>query len=525
MKRFSHLIEALDSAAPLARKTAALVDYLIEAPDDDRLWAIALVSGRRPRRVTTLRDLQAWAAVAADLPPWLLEASLPVVGDRAETIALILPPPRTPDMQPLSHWAVVLTQLGHKGADARRSVVCAAWEGLDPAARVVFNKLATGGFRSHCPTPMLTDALAQATGADPATLAHQLAGDWHPTRTSFAALIRPNDPAIALSQPFPFQQPARLTDPVEILGAPADWLAEWHWDGLPCQLVLRGGCLSLWLPDNALITHHFPEFMPVADALPDGTVIAATILAGADLPPLPRAVLDNLIGRKAPTKRHLSEAPARLIAHDLLEADGQDLRTLPFDTRRARLQAILAGVTADLPLTLSHGFVSEDWPALTLRHAGARAVGALGLILTRRESAYGPDGARHWPADLMSVDAVLVYAEGQAAGSAPEFTFALRDPASDDWLPIAKTRAGLTGPEAEALATWARKNTAERFGPVRRVPPERVFRIAFDAVQPSPRRKSGLTLLGARILCALPDCPASEADTIATLRALIPPSG
>jgi DNA ligase-1 len=526
MKRFAHLFAALDATTKTTAKTAALAAYFRDAPDDDRLWTIALLSGRRPKRAVTSTELQEWAAEAAGLPLWLFEEAYPVVGDLAETIALILPPPTQGSAMTLSGHMHALSALSGRPAPQRRAAILQAWDSLGPDERFLFNKLITGGFRMGVSQGLMTRALAQATGQEEATLAHRLMGDWTPDSTSFAALILSNDRATEGTRPYPFALAAPLEDPPETLGDPGDWLAEWKWDGIRGQMIHRPGVFALWSRGEELITDRFPEFLPLVDFLPPGTVIDGEVVAWGGDSPLPFADLQKRIGRKTVPKRLLAEAPARLLAYDLLEDAGQDLRGAPLDQRRVRLERLLAALPAGVPLGLSPALPVRDWAALGLLRATARGAAAEGLMLKRRSSAYHVGRKRgdwwKWKLDPFTVDAVMIYAQaghGRRATLYTDFTFAVRD--GDDLVPFAKAYSGLTDDEFRRITDWVRKHTLERFGPVRRVVPELVFEIAFEGIQASPRHKSGIALRFPRMLRWRRDKPAAEIDTIQTLRTLL----
>ncbi len=287
MKRFARLFAALDGTTATNAKVAALAEYFRTAPEPDRLWTIALLSGRRPRRSVTATELREWAAEEAGLPLWLFEESYPVVGDLAETIALVLPEPSGESDLSLAAWIDRIRALTGRPLEDRRAAITEAWTGLPQDERFLFNKLITGGFRMGVSQKLMTRALSQATGLDEAELAHRLMGSWTPETVSYETLIHAKDPEADLSRPYPFYLAYPLEAAPETLGDPGDWLAEWKWDGIRGQLVLRGGTLHLWSRGEELITDRFPEFARAKDWLPDGTVIDGEVLAWAGEAPLP----------------------------------------------------------------------------------------------------------------------------------------------------------------------------------------------------------------------------------------------
>ncbi len=523
MKRFAALFTALDRTTRTSEKVEALAAYFREAPEPDRLWAIALLSGRRPRRAVTATRLREWAAERAGIPLWLFEEAYPVVGDLAETIALVLPPPAGRDGRSLGAWMEHLRGLGALEEPARKAAILRAWDGLEATERFLFNKLLTGGFRMGASQTLMTRALARATGRDEAELAHRLMGDWRPETTSFRALILDDDPAADLSRPYPFCLAYQLEDGPAALGVPGDWMAEWKWDGIRAQLIRRGGAWHLWSRGEELITDRFPDLADSALALPEGTVLDGELLAWRDDAPMPFADLQKRIGRRTVPKKLLAEAPVAMLAYDLLEWQGADLRARPLAERRAQLEALLPqGV-----LRLSPALRFAQWPELAAQRAGARELGAEGLMLKRSASPYR--GGRRkgdwwkWKLDPFTVDAVMIYAQaghGRRAALYTDFTFALWD--GETLVPFTKAYSGLTDAEFRQITAWVRRNTLERFGPVRRVTPELVFEIAFEGIQRSPRHKAGLALRFPRMLRWRRDKPAAEANRLDDLRALLP---
>ena len=526
MQRFAALFTELDQTTKTNSKVAALAAYFLTAPEEDRLWTIALLSGRRPRRAVTTTKLREWAAERAGIPLWLFEEAYPIVGDLAETIALVLPPPKTMTPPSLSDQIAAIRALDTEDEPARKAAILGAWDGLTTAERFVFNKLITGGFRMGVSRKLMTRALAQATGRDEAELAHRLMGDWTPDSVTYAALIEAPDPTVDLSRPYPFCLAYQLDEEPESLGFPEDWAAEWKWDGIRGQLIRRGGQHHLWSRGEDLMTDRFPELAQAVDFLPDGTVLDGEVLAWAGDAPLPFASLQKRIGRKTVPKKLLAEAPAVLLAYDLLEDGGEDIRALPFAERRARLEALIGAVPESAPFKVSPLVGFESWQALTETRKTSRERGAEGLMLKRRDAPYR-DGRRKgdwwkWKVDPLSIDAVMIYAQaghGRRATLFTDFTFAVRD--GDELVPFTKAYSGLTDAEFREITAWVRKNTLERFGPVRRVTPEHVFEIHFEGIQASPRHKSGIALRFPRMARWRRDKPLAEANTLADLQALL----
>jgi DNA ligase-1 len=526
MKRFTALYAAIDQSTKTTVKITALARYFQEAPEADRLWCVALLSGRRPKRAITTARLREWAAERAGIPLWLFEESYPIVGDLAETIALVLPPPTRAHEDSLTDWIARLRALDHADEATRKTAVLDAWDRMPAHERLVFNKLLTGGFRVGVSRKLMTRALAQATGRDEAELAHRLMGDWTPDTTDWHALIEAPDAGADLSRPYPFCLAHGLEDDPDTLGDPCDWLAEWKWDGIRGQLIARGGEHFVWSRGEELMTDRFPELARARDFLPDGTVLDGEIVAWDGAQPMPFNALQKRIGRKTVPKKLLKDAPVILLAYDLLEQAGRDLRNTPFEARRTALEALLNDLPDEAPLRPSPLVPGTTWSELGRIRDTARDARAEGLMLKRRASPYHAGRKKgdwwKWKLDPLTIDAVMIYAQqghGRRANLFTDFTFAVRD--GNDLVPFAKAYSGLTDDEFRKITQWVRRNTLQRFGPVRQVRPEHVFEIAFEGIHESPRHKSGVALRFPRMKRWRHDKPVNEANTMDDLRALL----
>jgi DNA ligase-1 len=274
------------------------------------------------------------------------------------------------------------------------------------------------------------------------------------------------------------------------------------------------------------MTDRFPELGQLADYLPDGTVIDGEILAFQNEHPLSFNALQRRIGRKTVPKKLLAEAPVILMAYDLLEHGGKDIRTESFETRRNHLEKLAKTLPASAPFRLSHEVIGATWDALKTERAKSRDLGAEGLMLKRRDSPYLAGRKKgdwwKWKVDPLTVDAVMIYAQsgsGRRANLFTDFTFAVKN--GNDLVPFTKAYSGLTDAEFREITQWVKKNTQQRFGPVRQVPPHHVFEIAFEGIQASPRHKSGIALRFPRMLRWRHDKPLDEINTLQDLQQML----
>ena len=528
MKSFAALFTAIDQTTKTTAKTAALVNYFTSASDSDKLWCIALFTGRRPRRAVTTTQLREWAAERAGIPLWLLEDAYPVVGDLAETIALVLPPVTGSTDRGLTHWINALRALSKVEVEERKAAILSAWDELDATQRFLFNKLITGGFRIGVSQKLITRALARATGQDEPSVALRLMGQWTPGNTTYHALIEAEDAQADGSRPYPFYLAYQLDFGPENLGSPEAWQAEWKWDGIRGQLILRSGDHHVWSRGEELMTDRFPELARALDHLPGGSVLDGEILCWnyADDAPMPFNILQKRIGRKVVPKKLLTETPVILRAYDLLEWGGEDIRHRPLKDRRRLLETAFEALPSEAPLRLSEALPFQDWSDLATIRATARERHAEGLMLKRLDSPYLSGRKKgdwwKWKLDPLVIDAVMIYAQsgsGRRANLFTDFTFALWN--GNDLVPFTKAYSGLTDAEFRKITAWVRKNTLQKFGPVRQVTPEHVFEIAFEGVHESPRHKSGLALRFPRMSRWRRDKPIQEANTLDDLRAMM----
>jgi DNA ligase-1 len=531
VKAFARLYDALDETTATSEKVAALAAYFRAAPPGDAAWAVHFLIGRRPRRLVGTGRLRAWAAEAAGIAGWLFEESYGAVGDLAETITLLLPDTGASSDRPLSWWVEerLLTLRGRDEA-AQKAAMLAAWGELGRRERYVWNKLITGGFRVGTSSRLVVRALAEVSGVDEGTISHRLMGAWEPSREFFERLVAPDTRDAEVSRPYPFYLAYPLDQAPALLGDPADWLAEWKWDGIRSQLIRRAGRTFLWSRGEELLNGRFPEVEEAAALLPEGTVLDGELVPWSGASPLPFAQLQRRIGRKTLGRQILSEVPVVLVAYDLLEERGVDQRERPFLERRDRLAALLAATPSGGRLVLSPPIEAADWAGVEAARARARDAGAEGLMLKRRSSVYGVGRRRgdwwKWKVDPHSVDAVLMYAQpgsGRRAGLYTDYTFGLWD--GDRLVPFAKAYTGLTDEEIRRVDAFVRRNTLEKFGPVRTVRPELVFELAFEGIQRSTRHKSGVAVRFPRMARWRTDKRAEEADTLESVRALIGEQG
>ena len=534
MRQFAALYDAIDATTATTVKVAALVTYFRDAPAADAAWVVSFLVGRRPKRLVRAPDLRAWAAEAANVPTWLFEECYAQAGDLAETISLLVPEPEhygaLPNHDSVAWWVEDrLLPLARMAPHAQHTSLLNAWQQLGGTSRFLFNKLLTGGFRVGVSDGLVVRALSQVSGISAESIAHRLMGAWEPSAAWYAQLVSTETTDADWSRPYPFYLAHPLDAELNALGAAIDWQLEWKWDGIRAQLVRRRGRTFLWSRGEELLADRFPEVEASAAWLPDGTVIDGELLAWRHGMPLPFSELQRRIGRKTVGKKLLTDVPCHLLVYDCLEYEGVDVRDRPMQERRALVETIVSQLPGGASMGLSPVLNVTTWDDARAAREQSRGMSAEGLMLKRRASPYGV-GRKvgdwwKWKVNPLTVDAVLVYAQaghGRRAGLYTDFTFAIWD--GDALVPFAKAYSGLTDAEIRQVDAFIRRNTVEKFGPVRTVKPELVFELAFEGIQRSTRHKSGIAVRFPRIARWRVDKPASEADTLHTVKALLTPA-
>ncbi len=543
MREFARLYAELDETTATNRKLDALQQYFSSAAPENAAWAVYFLAGGKPRQAVPSKLLRQYAIEYAQLDEWLFDECYGAVGDMAETIAHILPPAEHHSNVGLAEW--MQERIGPlRGADpqAIRTALFGFWNELDWRERFLLTKLIGGAFRVGVSRLLVTRALSTIAAVDSKLIAQRLMG-WtdgsvRPTASGFLQLIAghsEDEHRLRGGQPYPFFLAHQLQGDPAGLGEPAHWQVEWKYDGIRAQLVRRGGQTYLWSRGEDLITERFPELAGLP--LPEGTVIDGEVLIWSDADtPAPFADLQKRIGRKSLSAKLLAALPAVLVAYDLLEEDGVDLRALPQLERRTLLEA-LVGQLARPQLRLSPLVRAASWRELAEMRGQSRARGVEGMMLKARDARYGVGRTKNagtwwkWKIDPYSVDAVMLYAQpgsGRRASLYTDYTFAVwdTDAAGERRLvPFAKAYSGLTDAEIAVVDSIIRKTTVEKFGPVRSLKPTMVFEIGFEGIAVSSRHKAGIAVRFPRILRRREDKRVEDADTLDTLKGLLAAAG
>jgi DNA ligase-1 len=520
MNRFAALLDALLFTPGRLGKLRLIAEYLATTPDPERGWALAALTGGlsfAEAKPAQIRDL-VLTRIDGELFGW----SYDFVGDLAETASLIWPVRDGADHVPT--LAEIVAALA-AASRAEALLHLEHWlDALDVTGRWALLKLITGGLRVGVSARLAKTSLAD-WGKVPLDEIEAL---WHALEPPFVELFAWLEGRAARPElgPAPSFHPLMLAQPLEDadLAAldPAQYRAEWKWDGIRVQLVARGREKRLYSRSGDDIGTAFPD---IVAAIPDGIVLDGELLVLRAGEVAPFNDLQQRLNRKTPSPKMLAEYPAWVRLYDLLQEEGEDLSPLPFDARRRRLEAWYGAAPRDR-LDISPLIPFATWDDLRALREDARARAIEGLMLKRGDAPYVPGRPKgpwfKWKRGALTVDAVLMYAQrghGKRSSFYSDYTFgAWRD---GGLVPVGKAYSGFTDEELRRLDRWVRDHTVARFGPVREVAPELVLEIAFDSVHRSTRHKSGLAMRFPRVHRIRWEKPAAEADDVAVLERLV----
>ena len=530
MKQFSQLFSTLETSNKTNDKISALVHYFSTATEEDKLWLIALFTGKRPKRPVKTNFLKLWAMEISGIPEWLFLESYASVGDLGETIALLLPPSENSIDQSLSVWMKEIIALHDKTDEEKKEFVTNAWKNLDTQERLIFNKLIGGSFRIGVSHKLLVNALSKYSGIDENALMHAIIGKWKVEETQFSELINGENINTDASKLYPFCLAYPLENELEKLGEAKDWQIEYKWDGIRGQIIKRNEEIFIWSRGEELVTEQFPELVENIKKISGNFVLDGEILAIKEGQVLNFNDLQKRLNRKNVSKKMMEEIPVGLYVYDLLELDFEDLRNEKLDVRRQKLENLIQNAenfkSQISNLRLSEIIDFNNWEELHEIREKSREINSEGLMLKSKNSIYHAGRKKgdwwKWKVAPLTIDAVLIYAQkgsGRRSAYYTDYTFAIKD--GEKLVTIAKAYSGLTDKEIMEINKFIRNNSLEKFGPVRTVKPELVFEIAFEGIGYSNRHKSGVAVRFPRILRWRKDKTVEEIDTIETVKSLI----
>jgi DNA ligase-1 len=562
MNRFAELLDRLAYEPGRNNKLRLLTAYFRDVEDPDRGYALAALTGAlsfKHAKPGLIRDL-----IAARTDPVLFAFSYDYVGDLSETVALMWPktpshaqsaqllPRKVGDVgehaighnNPPPTLTEVVTTLRMLGKTELPKQLSRWLDELDETGRWALLKLVTGAMRIGISARLAKTAAADLGGKDPHEIELMWPGLTPPYPDLFAWLEGRADKPVNLD-PAPFR-PVMLAHAIEdtdfVNLDPADYIAEWKWDGIRVQAVsgrdTRGHQLArLYSRSGEDITKSFPDLLP---SLHLAGAIDGELLVMREGRVQSFNVLQQRLNRKVVSPKLMKDYPIHLRAYDLLGDGETDLRTLPFAERRERLERFVTKLD-DPRIDLSPTIAFDSWDALTAARRDPAAAGAgedaeavEGVMLKRRDALYLPGRPKgqwwKWKRDPHIIDAVLMYAQrghGKRSSYYSDYTFGVwtSGESGDELVPVGKAYFGFTDEELLQIDRFVRRNTVEKFGPVRHVVHEPhqglVLEVAFEGLARSTRHKSGIAMRFPRVSRLRWDKPPREADRLETLERLL----
>lgn len=520
MKRFTELCSLLSQASSAPYKQILLREYLNNAPDNEILWAVYLLSGRKFKRIFNISLLWEILPELTGLPEWLINESLQISGDKAETISLIMPVNTTENNFSLPDIILFADEIHELKNSEKFQKILNILVKLTSAEKLIFLKLVSGSFRPHINKYEIASALSQKYSIT-AISAFHLINSADPCSNDLKDLMKYYKRNKDIFDSYPFSSTGNA-DTITLQNSECkEWFAEWKWDGIRVQVICRKGELLIWSKAGELVTEKFPELFNLSRSLKSGTVLDGEIIAFSSGKPLPYGVLQKRIDTKYVSNSITGEYPAAFIAYDVLENNDSDIRSKSLIERRKILEEIAESCSEYEKLFISPLLEFRTWKALTEIKNSAAENFSKGIIIKRKNSAYNADD--NWFSlnlEPHSFNGVLLYAERSLNSSLySEFTFGAWF--NDELITFAKAGGGLSETELAEIAAFINENTLEKFGPVRTVKPELVFEIHFEGIAESNRRKSGITLRAPRINRWLKDKKPHEAGHLISLRELL----
>jgi len=532
MKPFAHLLDRLVLTASRNAKLKLLTGYFASVPDPDRGLALAAITGELD--IPSVKPAMLRALVMERMDPVLFAYSYDYVGDLAETVSLVWPAREGRVLHnadpSLSEAVSALLEAGRANGP---SVFAALLDRLDAPSRFALIKLVTGGLRIGVSARLAKQALADFGRVDVAEIEELWHGMAPPYEPLFAWLEKRGDKPVPQAQAL--FRPVMLSNPVQDGDLekldPADYLAEWKWDGIRVQATSEGGVQRLYSRTGDDISGAFPDLLEAMDF--SGAIDGELLVGVAGQHTGTFSDLQQRLNRKSVSARIREKYPVFVRCYDVMQEGGEDLRPLPFMVRRARLEAFVARLAPER-FDLSPFVDFSGWAELDERRRRPPHPVIEGVMLKRRDSAYVPGRPKgpwfKWKRDPHTVDAVLMYAQrghGKRSSFYSDYTFGVWTGPEDrpELVPVGKAYFGFTDEELRQIDKYVRDNTVERFGPVRSVRADRghglVLEVAFEGLNRSTRHKSGVAMRFPRIARLRWDKPAAEADRLETLQALL----
>ena len=497
MNRFAELCSLLSQTSNKEYKEILLKEYLKNTPDEDIIWALFLLSGKKLSKQIGVAEIWDILPELSGVPEWLINESLQISGDKAETISLLLPEPGTDEMFSLGEIMEFITELEVIERSVKFEKIINILGKLTTTEKFYFIRLIAGSFQSYIEIGSIVNVLCEKYKLEEVS-AYHLLNYLDPFQNKLKPILSHYKKYSETIKTYPFNQTIEYVAAEISASDITDWQAEWKWDGMRVQLVYRNNELLVWSKQGGLITEKFPELFQLTKNLPNGTVLDGEIIAFSNGKPLPFNILQNRLNKKV-TKTVISEAPIAYVAYDILEHNCIDIRNTPFIERRKLLESLFNNLEGPSVIYLSPMLEVRSWKSIDELKENSLQYNCKGVILKRKDSDYSSPGNRvSMQTEPFLINGVLLYTQmGINSNKFTDFTFGIWH--EDELISFAKTSGGLSYDELNEIEAFIKENTLEKFGPVRTVKPKLVFEIQFDGVFVSKRHKAGVTLRNPRV--------------------------
>jgi len=540
LNKFSKLFEELDSNNSINKKINSLTKYFKSSSNLNNILTIYLLIGKRNKRFISGKSLREYYADIYKMPIWLIETCYSKVGDSAEVISLLLQDNLLKkdikeDISLDQLLNKILPNLSKLEEPKKKSQIKLLWEKTTNDNQLIFNKILTGSFRIGVSKGLVTKAISNMIGIDESIILHRLMGDFDPIEETYIFLINQKLEQRELAyKPYPFQLANTFDEKIKETTSINQYQFESKWDGIRSQIIKRSNNISIWTRGEELVNKTFPELIKLISDFKNDFVLDGEILIWDEIKNCPKefSLLQKRLGRKSPSAKIQKDLPVVFIAYDILEMNGNDIRSKVLSERRNILEEKFYNPISEdqnnnsRKIKITKLLKIKNWEELEEAKNSARNIKTEGLVIKNKNSKYLPGRKKgNWwkyKVDPMQLDGVLIYAKpgsGKRADLYTDYSFAIWE--ENKLVKFANAYSGLNNEEIKELDKWIRKNTLEKYGPVRSVKPELVFEISFDNIQISKRHKSGIALRFPRITRWRKDKNIKDADSLENAKRMI----
>ena len=532
LNKFSKLFEDLDSNNSSNKKVNSLTKYFKLNNNLNNILTIYLLIGKKNKRFISGKSLREYYANIYKIPKWLIDECYSKVGDSAEVIALllqdkILEKNIKDDISLNELINEILPRLKKLDENKKKLYIKSLWEKISKDNQLIFNKILTGTFRIGVSKGLVVKAISNMTGVDESIILHRLMGELEPIEETYMFLINQKLEQKELDyKPYPFQLANTFDERIKETISVDKYQIESKWDGIRSQIIKRSNNISIWTRGEELVNKTFPELIKIISHFKNDFVLDGEILIWDENKNRPKnfSLLQKRLGRKSPSLKIQKDLPVVFMAYDILEINGKDIRSKILSERRNILEKSFSNLISEdksiigkIKITKLHQI--SNWIDLEEVKNSARKSNTEGLVIKDKQSEYVPGRKKgNWwkyKIDPMQLDGILIYARpgsGKRADLYTDYSFGIWE--DNKLVKFANAYSGLNNEEIRELDKWIRRNTLEKFGPVRSVKPELVFEISFDNIQISKRHKSGIALRFPRITKWRRDKNIMEADNL-----------